>query len=178
LDKVKSRIRLTEQHWGIIKKIRREVDKRGMLSEFSYNEQFEIIYYAVMTNEETDVVFVANNPQLCERCGWCCKYCNPIEVTEEDIKKSGGYSNLEPIRTSDGNKTPIFNLKTPCSYLQEDNKCSIYPRKPKSCGTYPLGVFMGEPCVQRNIHCEYVMSLLLNKVKGFADTIVEKKKKV
>jgi Fe-S-cluster containining protein len=118
-------------------------------------------------------MFLRINPQLCDKCGWCCKNCYPIEVTEEDIKKAGGFRDLEPIKTTDGEVLPIFSLKIPCELLTEDNRCSIYEVRPKSCGSYPLGINEGKNIVQRNPKCGYITNLLLNKVEGWAKRIRE-----
>ena len=166
LDKVKGNLKISEGLWQTVQMVGKLVD----LGDFSYNERLELIFYAVMTNDEADILFLKSNPQLCDKCGWCCKNCYPIEVTEADIERAGGFRNLEPIKTEVGE---MFSLKIPCELLTDHNRCSIYGVRPRSCGSYPLGINEGKNIVQRNPNCGYITNLLLNKVEGWAKRIRE-----
>ena len=56
LDKVKNNLKLNESLWETIQIIGKLVD----LGDFSYQERLEIIFYAVMTNDEADLMFLVN----------------------------------------------------------------------------------------------------------------------
>ena len=66
LDKVKGNLKISEGLWQTVQMVGKLVD----LGDFSYNERLELIFYAVMTNDEADILFLKSNPQLCDKCGW------------------------------------------------------------------------------------------------------------
>jgi uncharacterized protein len=77
----------------------------------------------------------------CLQCGNCCKGFSPRFKTT-DIKriakhlriKDGDFINQYLIVDSDGD----YVLKsTPCTFLGEDNYCSIYEVRPSDCARFP-----------------------------------------
>jgi len=78
----------------------------------------------------------------CLKCGNCCRSLKPI-LLEEDIERISTYlniSNAEMVDTylekdTDGD----WRVNTlPCPFFnEENNKCKIYPVRPKDCAEYP-----------------------------------------
>lgn len=80
----------------------------------------------------------------CQNCGNCCKFKGYVYVTPEEIQKIAAYLNIfifdfmNKYTVKKNNQylisSPIFN---PTCFLDENNRCKIYPVRPKSCQTYP-----------------------------------------
>lgn len=77
----------------------------------------------------------------CLNCANCCKSIPPI-VSKRDSKRISKYLNLKPsefeqaylVTDEDGDQ--VIN-KTPCPFLEKDNKCKIYSVRPNACRQYP-----------------------------------------
>jgi len=88
--------------------------------------------------EEHDTVFEEID---CLSCANCCKTTSPI-FRDIDIKRLSSHLRM-PISDfidsylnidADGD----YVLKSsPCPFLQEDNKCSVYENRPLACKEYP-----------------------------------------
>jgi Fe-S-cluster containining protein len=85
-----------------------------------------------------DEVFAKTN---CLSCANCCKTTSPI-FYQKDIERAAKALNMKPgvfLQTylymdEEGD----FVLKTaPCSFLDENNYCSIYESRPAACREYP-----------------------------------------
>jgi len=77
----------------------------------------------------------------CLQCANCCKSIPPI-ITKSDAKRIAKHLNLNLAQfeakylTTDEDEDTVLNT-SPCVFLQTDNKCSIYPYRPKACSAYP-----------------------------------------
>ena len=82
----------------------------------------------------------------CTECGKCCSgFPGAVWITDEEIKAIAGYLNMDTIhfmqnyvRSTDG-KLSLIELEKrnyECIFLKQ-NKCSIYPVRPKQCRTFP-----------------------------------------
>ena len=77
----------------------------------------------------------------CLNCANCCK-TTPALVSNEDINRISKHLQIASkdfvakyvIKDDDGDK--ILN-KTPCTFLNTDNKCAIYEVRPFACKDYP-----------------------------------------
>lgn len=127
----------------------------------------EIIFYSVMTSDAEDPKFIIQHPELCDQCGWCCRNIGKIELQKSDISRIGSFRNVS--YRSDGK----YNLDTPCPYINKDNKCTIYDKRPASCRNFPLGKKNGKIIVQRNINCGFIYNFLLNKVFRFIKPLMD-----
>ena len=77
----------------------------------------------------------------CLNCANCCKTMTPT-YTKTDVKRISKHLGmsvhqyhekyLEKDKTGD-----FMNVKQPCQFLRKDNKCSIYPVRPKDCSGFP-----------------------------------------
>ncbi len=77
----------------------------------------------------------------CLDCANCCKTTGPL-FTQKDIKSISGQLNLTPndfidkyLRLDEDNDYVLQQV--PCTFLGEDNYCSIYEFRPKACREYP-----------------------------------------
>ena len=77
----------------------------------------------------------------CLDCANCCKTTGPL-FTQKDINRIASQLKLSPIqfinkylRVDEDNDYIL--QKVPCSFLGEDNYCSIYEFRPKACREYP-----------------------------------------
>ncbi|MFH2096816.1 MAG: YkgJ family cysteine cluster protein [Bacteroidota bacterium] len=77
----------------------------------------------------------------CLNCAACCKSLGP-GISDNDIRRISAFLKLKPsvftekyiVTDEDGDF--IFR-SMPCPFLESDNKCSIYPVRPKACREYP-----------------------------------------
>lgn len=77
----------------------------------------------------------------CLNCANCCKTTGPL-FTNKDIDRISKHLNLKPqgfitqyLRLDEDNDYVLKEV--PCSFLGEDNYCSIYEVRPKACAEYP-----------------------------------------
>lgn len=77
----------------------------------------------------------------CLACGNCCKSAPPI-VKQSDIKRIARFLNTSPKQfkrkyvIEDFNGELSFD-RIPCTFLGEDNVCTIYEVRPDACRDYP-----------------------------------------
>ena len=77
----------------------------------------------------------------CLECANCCRSVSPI-IYERDIDRISRHLKMRPSRVTEQHfqkdEEGDFVFKTtPCPFLMEDNYCSIYKVRPKSCRDYP-----------------------------------------
>lgn len=77
----------------------------------------------------------------CLTCANCCKTKGPA-FNKKDINRIAKHLKISPPEFSDTylemNEDDNYVLKaTPCLFLQNDNKCSIYEIRPSACASYP-----------------------------------------
>ena len=83
----------------------------------------------------------------CTQCGNCCRNhgdYNFVYLATADVHAIADYLGLEPNRfvseycqVEDGWIT--LRMDEPaCQFLLEDNRCAIYPVRPKQCATWPF----------------------------------------
>ncbi len=87
----------------------------------------------------------------CKKCGWCCKAQNAM-LTREDLKRLMTYLRYDYQEFYEKflDKTmKIPYLKSPCPFLNNENKCTIYHIRPKVCKIYPFIDFfvVVKPCM-------------------------------
>lgn len=77
----------------------------------------------------------------CLDCGNCCRTTSPM-LFEKDIDRLARHLKMKPgqfvseylFLDTDG----IYAFRqTPCPFLGEDNRCSVYEERPKACREYP-----------------------------------------
>lgn len=77
----------------------------------------------------------------CLSCANCCKTTPPI-FNEKDIIRIANFLKITPsqfefeytIEDVDGT---LVGIEVPCTFLNEDNTCSIYEVRPQACRSYP-----------------------------------------
>ena len=77
----------------------------------------------------------------CLKCANCCKTTGPL-FTDKDISRISKFLKIKPSLFTDKflrvDEDHDYVLKTlPCSFLLEDNRCSIYDVRPKACREFP-----------------------------------------
>ena len=95
---------------------------------------------------DVDELFHAQHDEVfseidCLHCANCCK-TTPALVSNEDINRISKYLQISSkdfiikyvIKDDDGDT--VLN-KTPCTFLNADNKCAIYEVRPFACKDYP-----------------------------------------
>jgi len=77
----------------------------------------------------------------CLACANCCKSSPPL-MEEEDIKRISKHLGISKkafkrkyILEDINGDMSMINI--PCTFLQDDNSCSIYEIRPKACASYP-----------------------------------------
>lgn len=79
----------------------------------------------------------------CTQCGDCCKRPGALYLSSEEAASIAAYLGVSLAYFYDeyleGNPPHIYNAPGhACSFLAEDNSCSIYPVRPTQCKTYPF----------------------------------------
>lgn len=77
----------------------------------------------------------------CLECANCCKSISPA-MNDTDVRRMASGMKM---KESDFIKTYLLidtdgdyvYKSSPCPFLKEDNKCEIYPSRPKACREYP-----------------------------------------
>ena len=77
----------------------------------------------------------------CLKCGNCCKTTSPL-FTDKDISRIAKYLRIKPSAVVSQylkiDEDRFYVLKNaPCTFLGDDNYCSIYDARPKACREYP-----------------------------------------
>ena len=77
----------------------------------------------------------------CLECANCCKTTGPL-FTDKDINRISKHLRIKPSKFTDKylkiDEDGDYVLKSlPCSFLGEDNQCSIYEFRPKACREFP-----------------------------------------
>lgn len=77
----------------------------------------------------------------CLKCANCCTTTGPL-FTDKDISRIAKYLRIKPSEFVDRylriDKDNDYVLQSvPCTFLGEDNYCSIYEVRPKACREYP-----------------------------------------
>lgn len=99
-----------------------------------------------LSGKKTDEMFHRAHDEAfkivdCLYCANCCKTTGPL-FTNKDIERISSFLNLKPgefieqFLRIDEDQDYVLQ-KTPCSFLREDNYCSIYEVRPKACREYP-----------------------------------------
>ncbi|MGM5470678.1 YkgJ family cysteine cluster protein [Flavobacteriaceae bacterium LMO-SS05] len=77
----------------------------------------------------------------CLKCANCCKTTGPL-FTDKDIERIAKHFKLKPskfietyLRLDEDNDYVLQSV--PCTFLGEDNYCSIYEVRPKACREFP-----------------------------------------
>lgn len=77
----------------------------------------------------------------CLQCANCCKTTGPL-FTNADVERIAKHFRMRPsafiesyLRIDEDNDYVLQNV--PCSFLGEDNYCSIYEVRPKACREFP-----------------------------------------
>lgn len=100
-----------------------------------------------LSNAELDAVVYETTDEVwsgidCTTCAHCCKSLE-IELGQKDITRLAQHLQLTTRKfaetylrtTEDGAK--VFASR-PCSFLGDDNRCSVYEHRPESCRGYPF----------------------------------------
>lgn len=78
----------------------------------------------------------------CTACGNCCKMLE-AGVSEDEIESLSGINNLSPedfkhkFLLKEHGSEAWYLKETPCTFLNEDCRCTIYSKRPKACSNYP-----------------------------------------
>lgn len=76
----------------------------------------------------------------CLDCANCCKTMSPT-YTKTDVKRIAKHLGMSYPEFFDKwlyyEEKDIMNRSTPCQFLRKDNKCSVYPVRPKDCSGFP-----------------------------------------
>lgn len=88
----------------------------------------------------------------CLSCANCCKTTGPL-FTRTDIKRlskrfgmtTAVFEQTYLRRDSDGD---LVLQSTPCPFLLDDNKCSVYEDRPRACREYPHTDIPGQSAIK------------------------------
>jgi len=89
-------------------------------------------------NNAHDEVFAETD---CLTCANCCKTTSPV-FKSKDIENIAKYLKIKPSQLVEkylymDDEADYVLLKSPCSFLNEDNSCNIYDVRPTACQGYP-----------------------------------------
>ncbi len=77
----------------------------------------------------------------CLACANCCKTMTPT-YNRKDIRRIADHFGMKPKQFKEkwlykDKNGDWMNVSTPCQFLQEDHKCSIYEIRPDDCAGFP-----------------------------------------
>ena len=77
----------------------------------------------------------------CLKCANCCTTTGPL-FTDKDILRISRFLKIKPSLFTDkflrvDEDQDYVLKKLPCSFLMQDNRCSIYDVRPKACREFP-----------------------------------------
>ena len=87
-----------------------------------------------------DAVFV------CHGCGACCRWPGIVRLTDEDIRALAAFLDVteetfiqQSTTLAPDRRSLILAMPDtlPCRFLTEDNRCSVYPARPRQCREFP-----------------------------------------
>lgn len=101
---------------------------------------------AQLPSKKLDVIFHEKHTEVfeeidCLSCANCCKTTSPIfrtvdiERLSKRLKISSGEFVTRYLKVDD-DKDYVLQL-SPCTFLMDDNKCSVYEDRPLACKEYP-----------------------------------------
>ena len=81
----------------------------------------------------------------CTGCGICCKEKGYVFFTDDDIKRASKLLEISPLifinQYLDYEEGYGYHIKVtddkPCTFLDENNRCTINSAKPNQCATFP-----------------------------------------
>jgi uncharacterized protein len=99
-----------------------------------------------LSNEDLDAIAQKTTDEVwkqidCLKCANCCRTLQ-IVVDDKDIQRLAVRLNMTPKQfakqyiESDADKTQYLK-STPCSFLGEDNRCTVYEDRPQACHDFP-----------------------------------------
>jgi Fe-S-cluster containining protein len=116
----------------------------------------------------------------CGQCANCCKTMSPA-YTKADVKRISKHVGMTEdaywkkyLKKDD--EGDIINRKTPCHFLEKDNRCSIYEVRPSDCRRYPH-TQRKDFVFQREVHIQNVTEcpITFHVVKRLNEIVFEKK---
>lgn len=117
-----------------------------------------------------DEVFAHTN---CLECANCCRIAQPVfeSVDVRRIARHLGMTSDSFIKTylKPDPEYEYFTKKLPCTFLGDDNKCTIYEVRPMGCRTYPPAKLRLSPeqldVIYENIGICPAVSEMVDKIK-------------
>lgn len=116
----------------------------------------------------------------CSQCANCCKSMSPA-YTKADVKRISKHVGMSEesywkkylIKDDEGD---IVNRKTPCHFLDKNNRCTIYAIRPSDCRRFPHTqrkdfVFQREVHIQNIAECP----ITFHVVKRLNEMVINKK---
>ncbi len=166
--------------------LRKEVKSKviGMFKDFSLfsNEEISKAMDDAFHVSEFDAISLNKfQDDFCNKCGKCCKICDPIVLSEKDIIQIPKYLgfpvsemrkkyNITPIK----GKHQQYNLKAhPCPFQSWDNVCFIYAVRPFVCRSFPAGFVLSQIIMNNNSsielphYCEVIKKQLAYQTFGY-----------
>ena len=85
-----------------------------------------------------DEVFACTN---CLECANCCTTTGPL-FTDKDISRISKHLKIKPSEFTEkylkvDEEKDFVLQQVPCTFLEDDNRCSIYDVRPKACREFP-----------------------------------------
>ncbi len=83
---------------------------------------------------------------VCHGCGACCRWPGIVRLTDEDVAALAAFLGTDEetfIRQSTAlapdRRSLILDMPAadPCRFLTPDNRCRVYPARPRQCRDFP-----------------------------------------
>ncbi len=91
----------------------------------------------------------------CTGCGACCRIQGEVSLAEDDIERLAGGRGLDRHAFEDrytrlsANRRQLALTDGPegaCVFLGDDNRCQVYPHRPRQCRRFPFPWTRLEDC--------------------------------
>jgi len=114
--------------------------KPPALKIVSHREIEEAVEKAMAGVTDLDLALVLETSSIyCDRCGECCRRCDPIVLSPEDLNALGFLLPTSTLQHYVSFKDGVYYFKhtKPCAFLRGNN-CRIYDFRPLVCRQFPI----------------------------------------
>ncbi len=129
-----SRVRLNHKEHKALAKAKKKSNKK-LLERLKKEKDGKVDHLFHRAHEE------AFECVDCLECANCCATTGPL-FTQKDIERIAAHQRMKPgefiekyLRLDEDNDYVLQSV--PCTFLGDDNYCSIYEVRPKACAEYP-----------------------------------------
>lgn len=133
-----------------------------IVSPEKIKESIDLYLNGKMGINPAQIAIVLKNINLfCEKCGQCCRNCNPIGLLDQEAYEIMVKYGKSYVKCVDNRF--YFSKVNPCTFLKH-NRCSIYNSRPSSCRIYPFFLKNGILIPIQFGHCKVAFNIAVFQI--------------